>query len=444
MKAQRPQLLFTVIWIVGALLFAFGRPALFGVGASSNNTAPAVVPVAVSHAAASQSSTGSPSGGISTDQLIHTLQVQAATKGDSATFDNLANAYMQKARENGDITYYGLADQALQHSLFLSPNNFDALTTAAWVRLAYHDFSHAAALTRRSLKVNAYHAQTYGILSDAELELGDYSGAIRDDQRMVDLKPGLPSYNRASHIHWLYGDVSGAVRIMNLAIASGGDFPENVAWCEAELGDDYFFMGQPAAAERAYRAALQIFPHDFYALAGLARLYAAEKHYDKAVAYYRQVIAQVPWPQYVIALADTYSAMGETTQARKQYALVDFIFHLFDVNHINIGIDRAQFYADHNLKLAEALRLARAEVKTRHDVRTMDILGWVLYKNHQYRAALAAEQQALRLGTPDSSFYYHLGLIYQGLGDAVHAHAYLSKAYRLNPLFDPHELPMTY
>lgn len=440
MRAQRRQLFFTLVWIVGALLFAFGRPSFFGAGApSSTGTALPAIPVDVQQVAA-VAGRGS-HGPSTTDALIAQAQQKALSTGTASDYNALAEVYMQKARETGDVTYYNLADQAVGHSLALNPGNFEGLTTAAWVKLARHDFRGAAALARRSLTVNAYHSETYGILGDAELELGDYKGATRDYQRMVDLKPGLASYNRASHMHWLYADTTGAIKIMRMAIAAGSSYPENVAWCQAQVGDDYFFLGAFQAAEHEYRASLRTFPHEIYALAGLARLYAGEGRYRDAVSYYNQVIGQIPLPQYVIALGDTYAQMGRPAQAAKQYALVDYIFHLYDVNHINIGIDRAQFYADHDRNLKEALQLARAEATWRHDIRTMDTLAWVLYKNHRYHEALAAEQQALRLGTRDTGYYYHLGLIYQALGDLPAARSYLQGALMLNPYFDVRQAP---
>ncbi len=445
MKSRWGRIALAMVWLTGALLYAFGHGSLFGLGASTDATGGPATIVSVAPALGPQASgAGAPQagGGGSTDGLIHSLQQKAGAAGDAPTFNQLAAAYMQKARETGDVTYYNLADAAVSRSLDANPKNFDGLAVAAWVRLARHDFLGSARLARQSLQGNVYHSETYGVLGDAELELGDYAGATRDYQHMVDLKPDLASYNRASHIRWLYGDTSGALRIMNAAVTAGASYAENVAWCQAQLGDDDFFLGSPLAAEQAYKESLVTFPRDIYALAGLGRLYAGQHRFALAVEYYNRAIAQVPLPQYVIALGDTYAVMGQPARARQQYTLAGFIYHLYDVNHINIGIDRAQFDADHDQNLGEALRLARSEATWRHDIRTMDILAWVLYKNHDYNGALAAERQALRLGTRDAGFYFHMGMIYKALGDAAGAKAYLQGALLLNPLFDVRQAPV--
>jgi len=442
MKAPR-QVALTAAWLVGGVLFASGGLSLWRAGASTPTASVAPAPVTVGVAAgAGAASLGGGAGPSVTDRLIHTRQQQADAAGDAPSYTKLAAAYMQKARETGDVTYYALADGSVGRALKLDPKNFDAVTTAAWVHLSRHDFRGAADLARQSLRLNSYHSETYGILGDAQVELGDYSGATRSYQKMVDLKPGLASYNRASHIHWLYGETPGATQLMRLAIGSGGTFAENVSWCQAQLGDDYFALGAVVAAESAYKTALRTFPRSHYALSGLARLYAGEGRFGPAVAYYQKAIAVVPLPQYVSALGDTYARMGRPVDAQRQYATVETIFHLYDVNGINVGIDRAQFYADHNLSLRLALTLARAEAAWRHDIRTQDILAWALYKNKLYSQALAAEKKAMSLGTRDAGFYVHLGLIYTALGDVPNAKQALQGGLMLNPLFDMRLAPV--
>ena len=123
-------------------------------------------------------------------------------------------------------------------------------------------------------------------------------------QRMVDLKPSLASYNRASYVRWLYGDLQNATRFMLMAIRAGSTDRENVAWCESQLGDDYFNAGFVLPAEAQYRAALHMFPHYARALAGMATVELALGHRAAAVKYYKQAIAVVPLPQYVTSLGD--------------------------------------------------------------------------------------------------------------------------------------------
>ncbi len=96
------------------------------------------------------------------------------------------------------------------------------------------------------------------------------------------------------------------------------------------------------------------------------------------------------------------------------------------------------FYADHGLKLTEALKIVRQQARERRDVRTMDALAWVLFKNGKVQEALQASQQALRLGTKDPLMLYHQGMIARELNQHTLAAQALEQALAANPHFHPH------
>src|SRR5580700_8721740 len=62
-----------------------------------------------------------------TDNQIATLQSQVRkAPGDYSGYDALGAAFLQKARETGDIDYYDLAEQTINKSLNLVPGDFRA------------------------------------------------------------------------------------------------------------------------------------------------------------------------------------------------------------------------------------------------------------------------------------------------------------------------------
>jgi tetratricopeptide (TPR) repeat protein len=371
----------------------------------------------------------------STDALIRRYQTSVRQSPTSGNYVNLALAYMQKERETTDVTYYTLTNQALDAALRIDPKNYPALTYKAWVYLGRHDFVHAAALAQQAIDLNPYDPTGYANLGDAESNLGNYGAMDKAYQKLVNVKPSLVSYNRASYVRWLYGDVRGAFDLMRLAIRAGSTQPENLAWVESQLADDYMSAGFVTAAESEYKVALHTFPHYARALFGLGNVAVAEGNLRAAAHDYQQAIAIVPLPQYVIALGDLYTLAGQPRDAAREYALVRFINRVFEVNHVQFGIELAQFYADHNIHIGDALRIAQATVTVRHDVLTEDTLAWALYRSGRYAAAWHAEKQALRLGTKDGLLYFHAGMILTGLGHLEAAQGYLSNALMTNPHF---------
>jgi tetratricopeptide (TPR) repeat protein len=95
----------------------------------------------------------------------------------------------------------------------------------------------------------------------------------------------------------------------------------------------------------------------------------------------------------------------------------------------------ALFYADHDMKLAEALDLAQKEFEVRHDVYTYDALAWTLYKNGKLSEAAEASEKATHFGTRDPLLLFHAGMIAGRMGQAEKARGQLHEALQINPRF---------
>ena len=89
---------------------------------------------------------------------------------------------------------------------------------------------------------------------------------------------------------------------------------------------------------------------------------------------------------------------------------------LYAANGVNVDVELALFDDDHNGDVAAALDRIRAVARIQPSVTVEDALAWTLFKAGHARAALAASNRALRLGTRDSSFLYHRGAIEASLG----------------------------
>jgi tetratricopeptide (TPR) repeat protein len=96
----------------------------------------------------------------------------------------------------------------------------------------------------------------------------------------------------------------------------------------------------------------------------------------------------------------------------------------------------ALFWADHDVRLDEALAAAERERATRSDIYTFDVLAWCLYKKGRFEEAKTAAGEALRLGTRDPRLLYHAGMISLATGDNRKGAEYLKQALAVNPSFD--------
>jgi tetratricopeptide (TPR) repeat protein len=364
-------------------------------------------------------------------------------------YDRLGTAYMQKARETGEITYYQLAEQALEKSLLLESTHPEAASATAHladVYFAEHRFSDAIRWARQALSFKTGDVSEYATIGDCMMNLGDYDGAR---VAFANLMPSISrpymgpalTYLRESRLAALdfaEGRALQSIRRMENAIAaarSAGMRAENIAWTEYMLGYEYFRVGQVAKAEKSYTGSLKDYPAYHRSLAGLAELRASQGHFDESIRLYQQAISVIPMPVYVAELGDVYAKTGRTEDAKKAYDLVEYIARLSTLSQSVFNRELALFYADHDLKLDKAVTLARNELAAREDVYTWDTLAFALYKNGRDQEAAAADVNALRLGTRDPLLFFHAGMIAHVRGDDRRARQYLQRALALNPHF---------
>ncbi len=372
----------------------------------------------------------------STDTVINYLQGYLKTHPtDSVAYSNLGIWYLQKARETGDPAFYGKAEGVLNRSLEIDPKNFQALSGIGALALSRHQFRDALQWGKRAEPLNPDNAGIYGILGDAQIELGNYPEAFALFDRMVGLRPDLSSYARISYARELQGNRPGAIEAMQAAVDAGAPNSEAVNWARVQLGNLYFDQGEYARAEQAYHAALDSTPDYPYARAGLGTVRAAEGNYADAITLYTRAVNTMPLPQFVIALGDIYAAAGRPDDAARQYALVEVEEKLFAANGVDVDAELALFDADHDRDLPATLARARAAYERRPSVTVADIFAWTLCKNGDYPAAQQMMNQALRLGTRNALMYYHAGIIAYRLGNNQVAIDYLEKAVTLNPHF---------
>ncbi len=372
------------------------------------------------------------------DRQIQTAQeLVEKSPADAKGYNLLCAAFMKKARETGDFGFNSKAETALNRSFetATAENNYDALKLKAMLLLVYHRFDEALEIARQTKEIQPNDAQNYGAMTDALIELGRYDEAFDAAREMMNLRPGTNSYSRAAYLRELQGDVKGAIEAMRAAAEASPD-PETSAWCRVHLGDLLLNNGESAAAEHEFDAALYYLPNYHLALAGKARSRLAAGDVNAAIEFYKQSQERVPLPETAISLGDLYTKNGQPDEAKKQYDLLEFIERENSGKGGTYSRLLALYYADHDVKLDEALAITQSERAKRNDVYTCDALAWTLYKKGDLAEAKKAIDEALRLGTRDARINYHAGMIAQSLGNRVEAVKYLKLAVKINPNFD--------
>ncbi len=377
----------------------------------------------------------------STDERIRSLQAAVGNDSTSAeSYASLGDAYLQKARETADSSNYVRAESALRAALKREPGDAGALAVLGSLANARHDFATGLRYGERARAAAPGVVKPYGVIVDAQVELGRYEAAERSLQRMVDLKPNLDSYSRVSYFRELHGDLPGAVAAMRLAASAGGDARENSAYVQALLGNLQMARGRIADAQRAYRLAAARFDGYIPAQVGLAHVASARGDLDGAIRLHRRVVARLPLTAYVVGLAEAELAAGRRGAARKSLALAAAQQRLEQRGAVNVNPETAVIEADHGSP-ARAVTLARQAYGAAPSVRSADALGWSLTRAGKAREGLRYATEALRLGSRDALLLYHAGIAARDAGRPDLARRHLTRALAGNAQFSPLHAP---
>jgi len=349
-------------------------------------------------------------------------------------YNALALALSRRARETSDVHYYALAEEALKKSFAVEPDNFDGARIHVWLLLGKHEFATALDEGKKLSKRMPDDVMTYGFLTDANVELGNYDDAEKAAQMMLDLRPGnLPALTRAAYLRELFGDAEGALELMNMALESTPPSEvEDAAWILSQIGHLQIAMGKPVEAEQSLQKALTLFPGYHYGLGNLAKVRIWEKRYDEAIALLEQRCQAAPHAENLFDLAGALQLAGRTEDAQRAFAEFEKKSLMESNRADNSNRELIFYYADYAHEPVKALEVATRELSRRHDVYTLDAYAWALHLNGQDREARRQIEAALAVGVHDTKLIRHAGEIALAAGDPVAAKVYLHRVAESN------------
>ena len=357
----------------------------------------------------------------------------------------LAQAYMQEARVTGDHPYYdGAAMELLEEVLKNGPDNFEALCCKASLCLTQHHFAQGLGIAEQAQELNPNSGFVYGLLTDANVEMGHYEEAIKMADKMNAVRPDLPAYARVSYLREIYGDMPGAIEAMDMATKAGYIGLEQTEWTRVALGHLYEVSGDTSHARAYYQMALVARPGYAYALAGLGRMAAARQDYGRAIKLYQQARITVKDYAFSDELTDLYRLKGQPEEAKKMAEeSIDMLANAAKEADNN---EQMGHYADRELayaylktnELDKALTHAKIEYDRRPDnIDVNETMAWVLYKRGQYAEAQKYMQVARRTGSKNPVLLGRAGLILTKLGKTAEGQALIEQSLKTAPYLNP-------
>ena len=331
----------------------------------------------------------------------------------------IATIYLSEARITGEHPYYYPAVlKILDGVLYLNPNNFEATTFKSSVKMSQHQFAEARDLAEAARKINPDNAYVYGVLVDANVELGFYKEAIAMSDKMQALKPSLESYSRASYLREIYGDFKGSISAMKLAVEAGMPGSEPFCWSKKTLGHLYESTGQLNEAQKQYDDILFVRPSYAFAYGGQARILKANKQYDKALEVLEKATKIMPEFSFHEEMAEIYDLQGNHEKALDKYEEVALMLDEDAKSGHAVDLELCKLYTKAG-KMDLALKYGLIEYKKRP--RNIDVnhaMAVVAFKSNDFKKAKEYLIVAMSTGSKDPELLKDAGKIERSVANS--------------------------
>ena len=354
----------------------------------------------------------------------------------------LVNAYIAEGRISGNIMYYdNAAMNTVKRILAYEPENFEAILLKSLIELSQHHFAEGLQTAKSAEKIGTNSAFLYGLLVDANVEMGNYEDALTAADNMVSIRPDLRSYSRIAYLREIHGDNNGAIDAMKLAVQAGLTGEETTEWCRAQLGKLYENEGNLFQADLQYKLSLAARPGYANALAGLGRIAAFNLKYDSAVYHYEQANSLTDDIGVKQSLAMVYASAGKNKEADVLNEQV--ITKMKKNSNANEASPDAGHYSDRELAYAyvqnndydNALKHALLEYNRRpKNIDVNETAAWVYYKRNDTKTAMPFLKTALSTHSMKPQLLCLAGLLYAENGDNEKAKTMLTLGLKNNPL----------
>jgi tetratricopeptide (TPR) repeat protein len=367
---------------------------------------------------------------------VDELKQQIAQKpGEVKPRLQIATIYMAEARITGEHPYYYPAVlKILDGVLSMDPRNFEATTFKASVKMSQHQFVEARELAEQARQINPSNAYVYGVLVDANVELGNYEEAVAVSDKMQALKPSLESYSRASYLREIYGNYPSAIEAMKLAVEAGLPGSEPHCWSKNTLAHLYVVTGQLDKAEKEYAEILAIRPSYAFAMGGQAKVQTLRKQYDKALATLNKATAIMPEFSFHEQMAEIYALQGDKEKATKKYGEVVIMLDEDAQSGHTVDLELCKLYTKTGQLDSAAYYGQKELVKRPKNIDVNHALATVAFQKNDLKKAREHIELAMRTGSKDPELLQQASQIALAMGNVDESKKLITEAKKVNPL----------
>ncbi len=345
----------------------------------------------------------------------------------------LAQLYMKEARITGEHPYYYPATlKILDNILQTDSVQFEAMAFKASVLLSLHHFQEAKVVGEKAQAINGNNGFIYGVLCDANVELGNYAEAVKMSDKMQSVRPGLESYSRVSYLREIHGNNQAAIEALKMAFQAALPGTEEASWVGNTLGQLLLKTGDLKHAEEISNIVLEQRPSYAFSTNTLGEIAMAKKNYKEAIRLLDDAIQRMPEVSFYENKAEALELSGDTEGAKKIYKEVIAMMEEDAKSGHYVDMEQAMIYLKLDNKEA-ALKHAQIE----YDRRPMNIdvnhtLAWVLFKSGKASEAKKYMDVAMKTGKQNAELLNRAAQIEKALGNNAKSAELSSKSKKIN------------
>jgi len=377
-----------------------------------------------------------PSSDPSADAASTIAALEARVHDLASPFDyaELADLYFRRAKLDGDPADYKTAEAMARRSLELLPSPNPAVLTLAKLADVRHDFREAIELAHRH---KARSAGGQNVIATAYLALGELAAADDAAQAALAIKPDSAGYLMRALVLAAQGrDPEAAFAFASAArVEEPGDL-QGSAHLRALWGRFLLRRGELLGARQVLDEALRIVPRFALALGFCGELALRTGRATEAARWFEQAFIGSRQVRYLIDQARALELAGDAAGADALRVQVETIVR-GELGEGGLGhrLDLAEVLIDRGRRaaLAEAIALAREEVKRRQSFEARFQLARALARSGERDEAIRQVQAALASGAHEAQLYELAAELEVQRGNLAAAAMYTRQADRLDP-----------
>ena len=343
--------------------------------------------------------------------------------------NNLAQAYLSKAQQGGEPSFYGLAEKLAQESLAIQgPGNTAAKLILASVAEARHDFQRSLELTRQVYELDPTDADARSLMSNSLMEMGAVQEAynLAVGQRL----PSPAALMQLARLQILRGEDDKARKALEYAIKTEQPQERRLsARLRSLLAEIDYRHGNLSESRRLFELSARILKNNPPALQGLAKIALREKNPQQAEQYLTEAFSYNQDPGVLIDLARLKPESEADHLRQKAASLLTPEIQQGRYGHAR---DLARLRLDEG-KPEEALKLLEQEEKQRKDWKLYELKARALEQLKEPAKADESLQKAMASGLQDPALFLRAARLQRALGNQAKAADWEKSARELDP-----------